>query len=194
MQKLILFSALCMSFFLAGCGGPSALEYNDALVQATKQCLSDEVQIWEALAQQDVVSAQDALGLAKTSCETSQTTITQLADFKGDAQLADAVHTLLALELQYLGVLEQVLSYSTDTAWTDAQQNAYLALQEELAALRSQAVTQSEQVVFLQQQFAGQHHFSLEETMFSASHPDPLAADDEGIAPEEAAIEMEESL
>lgn len=93
------------------------------------------------------------------------------------------------MELQYLSVLEEVLSYSTDTPWTDAQQEEYLDFQEQLAALRAQAIELSEQVVTLQEEFAQQHDFVIEESVISNGTEEALVGDGEGTAEEEAFIE-----
>ncbi len=191
MQKITTFSALFLLFFLAGCGKQTAVEYNDVLVELTKGCLAEEVHVWEALAQQDVDSSKDALQIAKTTCEASKTTIDNLGGFDGNSQLESSVSSLLSSELKYLTILESVLSYNTDASWTDAQEKAYLALQEELATVRAQAITQSEQVVSLQKQFAEKYNFIVEESFGSENAIDTMTGDGEGMSPEESTIEMD---
>lgn len=87
MKKNACYLCLLVLLLLAGCGKQTAIEYNDALVDATKACLTAEVQVWESLAQSDIPSSSDALQTAKSTCEASHVTVSDLGDFDGDGQL-----------------------------------------------------------------------------------------------------------
>ena len=82
-----------------------------------------------------------------------------------------------------------MLSYTTDTPRTDDEQEAYLELQENLAAVRAQAITQSEQIVTLQRLFAEKYNFIIEDSFAPENTLEVVEGDGEGTAFEESLIQ-----
>ena len=139
------------------------IDYNDKLVELTDQCFLAEGDMRTAMDYQNRDEARALHTSTLATCKSSQSAIAAMDAYKKDTSLRDAVDTLLQAEISYLEKFGETIVYRDLEELTADQEETYTALENELYLIEQMIYTASENLITIQEIFAEQHGYELQD-------------------------------
>lgn len=183
MKKIRLLTLLWIAFVagaLAGCWSDNdgdfiieditweneaVINYNDNLVDVASQCLLSEDGIWNAYDNVDSTTEDiiNAINNTVSECSKASDEISKLWDREGDSSLKDGILSIIDKEIAYYSKFSELLPYLEKEELTDEEKANYDAIYAEVEALDKELSQANESLLTIQEQFAKNHGFELEE-------------------------------
>ena len=143
----------------------AVINYNDNLVDLASQCLASEDTIWTTYddANSTTNDIMNAINNTVSECNKASNEINTLWDWEGDSSLKDWVLDILEKEVNYYSKFSELLPYLEKSDLTDEEKADYDVIYAEIEALDKELSDANDNLLRVQEQFAKNHWFELEE-------------------------------
>ncbi len=143
----------------------AVINYNDNLVDVASQCLLSEDAIWEAYnntesTTKDIVNAVEN---TISECSNASTKIIEIWDREWDSSLKDWIISIIEKEIRYYTEFKELLPYLEKENLTEEEKANYDVIYAEVEALDDELSQANTDLLTIQEQFAKNHGFELEE-------------------------------
>ena len=143
----------------------AVINYNDNLVDVASQCLLSEDAIWEAYnntesTTKDIVNAVEN---TISECGNASTKIIEIWDREWDSSLKDWIISIIEKEIRYYTEFKELLPYLEKEDLTEEEKANYDVIYAEVEALDDELSQANTDLLTIQEQFAKNHGFELEE-------------------------------
>jgi len=176
-SKLLTLSLIALTTVtLAGCFGKNtdnnenisnitAIEYNDQLVDLTSECLSSEEWIRNAYNDENasVEDIQLEINNSLNKCQSIRDQVNSLWSWEWDESLKNWVITIIENDIAYYQKFSQLVPYLRSEAPTDEEIEESTSILNELEALDENLENANNDLALIQDQFAKNHGFELED-------------------------------
>jgi hypothetical protein len=143
----------------------AVINYNDNLVDVASQCLLSEDGIWNAYdnANSTTEDIMNAINNTVSECSKASDEISKLWDREGDSSLKDGVLSIINKEIAYYSKFSELLPYLEKENLTEEEKANYDVIYAEVEALDDELSQANTDLLTIQEQFAKNHGFELEE-------------------------------
>lgn len=141
----------------------AVINYNDSMVNLASQCAAAEYTVWDAYNGESIEDIQTAISQTINTCTEVWESIKKLWDWEWDSSLKDWVLTIIEKEIAYFSKYTELLPYLYNQEATDEENLAHQTILEQLEALSTELSSANENMVKIQEDFAKNHWFELEE-------------------------------
>lgn len=143
----------------------AVIEYNDTLVDLTAQCLSAEDEVWSAYKNSDtwISNITNAINNLVNECSTAWEQIKNLWDREWDDSLKNWVLNIIEKEISYYIKFNELLPFIKKEWLTEEESANYNSIYEEIESIDIELSKANEDLSVIQDQFAKNHWFELEE-------------------------------
>lgn len=143
----------------------AVINYNDNLVDTASQCLVSEDAIREAYDSTDSTTEDiiNAIDNTISECSNASTKINEIWDREGDNSLKDWIISIIDKEIKYYTQFKELLPYLEKEELTDEEKANYDVIYSEVEALDKELSEANDNLLTVQEQFAKNHWFELEE-------------------------------
>ena len=143
----------------------AVIDYNDNLVDIASKCLTAEDAIWEAYnntnsTTEDIMNAVDN---TISICGSTSDEINKLWNREWDSSLKDAVLSIIEKEIAYYTEFKELLPYLEKWELNDEELEQYNTIYNKVETLDGELRDANDNLLIIQEQFAKNHWFELEE-------------------------------
>lgn len=143
----------------------AVINYNDNLVDLASKCLASEDTIWTTY--NDANSTTDdiisAINNTISECSNTSDEINKLWDWEGDNSLKSWILDIIEKEINYYTKFSELLPYLEKEDLTDEERADYDVIYAEVETLDKELSDANDNLLVVQEQFAKNHWFELEE-------------------------------
>ena len=142
----------------------AVINYNDSLVDLASQCVISENIIWDTY-DEETSTTEDILAAINntiTECTNAKENINKLWDWEDDASLKNWAISIIEKEIEYYSKFRELLPYLEKEELTEDEKWVYDSIFAEVQALDEELAQANEDLITIQEKFAEDHGFSLE--------------------------------
>ena len=145
----------------------AVVSYNDKLVDLASSCIVSEDAIWNIYDDEtsSIEQVQSAISDTVSVCSTAKEQISALWDWEWDSSLKDGVLAIIEKEVAYYVKFSELLPYLEKEGLTEEEQASYDSLFAEVEAIDKELLEANDNLVSIQEQFAKDHWYELEEEL-----------------------------
>jgi len=143
----------------------AVINYNDNLVDLASKCLASEDTIWTTYNDANSTTDDIISAIENTISECSNTSdeINKLWDWEGDNSLKSWILDIIEKEINYYTKFSELLPYLEKEDLTDEERADYDVIYAEVETLDKELSDANDNLLVVQEQFAKNHWFELEE-------------------------------
>jgi len=140
-----------------------AVDYQNELIDIFEKCTKSEEKMFQLLREDaeksDIASSLD---FALSECRSSKKSLEEIDGFGEETELRDALNDLIALEIDYLKLIEQSLVFVDLESLTPDQKNDYSILSENMTTIEQDSRILTQKVIEAQEKFSAKYDFKLQ--------------------------------
>lgn len=141
----------------------AVIEYNDTLVDLASQCIAAEDEVWAIYDSSDSADVTSAINNLVNECSKAWEQINKLWGREWDDSLKNWVLTVIEKEVGYYLKFNELLPYSGREDLTEEEYDSYNSIYTERKNFDKELKSANNDLSVIQQQFANNHWFDLEE-------------------------------
>ena len=143
----------------------AVINYNDTIVDLVSECIVSEDEIRDSYDKEEssIEDIQTAINNTIEQCTTAKKSINSIWDWEWDSLLKDWVLDIIEKYITYYSKFNELLPYIEKEDVTEEESKEYESLLAEIETLDAELDEANNNLVYIQEQFAKNHWFELEE-------------------------------